>query len=102
MAYLLAMYKKPADAAAFDAYYTSTHIPIAKKVPGLRRYRVTTGAVMTPQGESSYHLVAFLEFDSADAIQSALASPEGQATAADLGKFAQAGVDLFICETREV
>jgi uncharacterized protein (TIGR02118 family) len=102
MAILVAMYKKPADVAAFDAYYTATHVPLAKKIPGLRRYRVTSGPVMTPQGESSYHLLAFLEFDSADAIQAGMGAPEGVAAAADLGKFAQAGVDLLIVDTRDV
>ena len=29
MARLLAMYKKPADAAAFDRYYFTTHVPQA-------------------------------------------------------------------------
>ncbi len=31
---VLAMYKRPADPAAFDRYYYSTHAPIAKKIPG--------------------------------------------------------------------
>ena len=100
MALLLALYKKPADPAAFDAYYTSTHVPIAKKVPGLRSYQVSTGKVMTAQGESPYHLVALLEFDSGDAIRAALGSPEGAATASDLGNFAQAGVDLMFFDTK--
>jgi uncharacterized protein (TIGR02118 family) len=101
MAMLLALYRKPADAAAFDAYYTATHVPIAKKVPGLRSYRISRGPVLTPQGESPYHLVAYLEFDSADAIRSGLASPEGAAAAGDLGNFAQAGVDLLIMDTQD-
>ena len=101
-AQLLAMYRKPADAAAFDRYYTGTHVPLAKKIPGLRRYQVSTGAVMTPQGESGYHLVALLEFDSSDAIASALASPDGAAAAGDLANFAQAGVDLLIIDTKDI
>ena len=32
----------------------------------------------------------------------ALRSPEGQATAADLGNFAQAGVDLLLFESKEI
>ena len=101
-AQLIAMYKKPADAVAFDRYYTTTHVPLAKKIPGLRRYEVSTGAVMTPQGESGYHLVALLHFDSADAIGGALGTPDGAAAAADLANFAQAGVDLFIVDTRDI
>ena len=102
MAKLIALYHKPADTAAFDAYYTSTHVPLAKKVPGLRGYRVSNGAVMTPQGPSPYHLVALLDFDSADAIASALGTPEGAATAADLANFAQAGVDLLIFDDKAI
>ena len=102
MAKLVAMYRKPADAAAFDAHYFSTHVPKAKKVPGLRRYEVSTGPVASPAGESAYHLIAMLEFDSLAAIQAGLGSPEGQATAADLANFAQAGVELLMFETKEV
>jgi uncharacterized protein (TIGR02118 family) len=96
MAKLLALYKKPIDAAAFDSYYFSTHVPIAKQISGLRRYEVSTGAVATPQGESPYHLAAILSFDSMAAIEKALNSPQGQAAAADLANFAQAGVELLV------
>ena len=102
MAKLVAMYKKPADAAAFDAHYFSTHVPTAKKVPGLRRYEVSTGPVAGPSGESAYHLIAILEFDSLAAIQAGLGSPEGQATAGDLANFAQAGVELLMFDSKEV
>ena len=102
MAQLVALYKKPANAAAFDAYYVSTHVPIAKKVPGLRSYEVSSGPVASAQGDSPYHLVALLEFDSLAAIQAGLASPEGQATGADLANFAQAGVVLLMFDTKQI
>lgn len=102
MAKLVALYKKPANVAAFDAHYFSTHVPLAKKVPGLRRYEVSTGAVNSAQGDSAYHLVAVLEFDSLAALQAGLGSPAGQATAGDLANFAQAGVELLMFDTKEV
>ena len=102
MAKLIAMYKKPADAQVFDAYYYGTHVPLAKTVPGLRSYEVSTGPVATPAGPSAYHLIATLGFDSMAAIQQALGSPEGIATALDLGNFAQAGVDLLIMDSQEI
>lgn len=102
MATLVALYRKPADAAAFDRYYYSTHVPLAKTVPGLRRYEVSNGPVTTPQGDSPFHLVATLKFDSMQAIAQALGSPEGQATAGDLANFGQAGVELLMFDTREV
>jgi uncharacterized protein (TIGR02118 family) len=102
MAKLIALYKKPRNAAEFDAYYYKTHAPLAKKIPGVKRYEVSTGAVATPQGESAYHLAAVLTFDSLAAIQKGLSSPAGQATAADLGNFAQAGVELLIFDSKEI
>nr|WP_315597693.1 EthD family reductase [uncultured Cupriavidus sp.] len=102
MAKLMALYKKPADSAAFDSHYFARHIPIAKKIPGLRSYEVSNGPVTTPAGESPFHLVALLGFDSLADIQKGLASPEGAAAAADLANFAQAGVDLLIFDTKEV
>ena len=62
MARLIAMYKTPADAKAFDDYYYSTHVPIAKKIPGLKSYEVSTGQVGTPAGPAPYHLIATLSF----------------------------------------
>jgi len=102
MAKLVVMYKTPADAAAFDAYYFGKHVPLAKTIPGLKAYEVNAGPVGTPQGPSGIHLVATLSFDSMAAIQQAFASTEGQATAADLANFAQAGVDMLMFDTRMV
>lgn len=102
MAKLVALYKMPADKAAFDSYYFSTHLPIAKKIPGLQAYEVNSSPVETPAGKSPFHLVALLTFDSLEALQQGLASPEGAAAAADLANFAQAGVDLLVFDTKAV
>ena len=100
MAKLVVLYKKAQNAAAFNSYYAATHAPLAKKIPGLRDFQVSTGPVTTPQGDSPYQLVAMLSFDSLDALQRGLSSPEGQAAAGDLGNFAQAGVELLMFETK--
>jgi uncharacterized protein (TIGR02118 family) len=102
MARLVVLYKTPQNAAAFDKYYFDTHVPLAKKLPGVRKYEVSKGAITTPAGPSSLHLVAILHFDDVASIQRALASAEGQAAAADLGNFATAGVDLIMLEARDV
>jgi uncharacterized protein (TIGR02118 family) len=102
MARLLVMYKTPSDGAAFDKHYFEKHVPIAKKIPGLRKYEVSRGAVGTPAGPSNYHLVAILHFDDVAAIQAAFASAEGQAAVADLQTFATGGADIFLFETRDV
>jgi len=102
MAQLVVMYRTPKDTAAFDRYYFATHVPIAKKIPGLRKYEVSEGPVATPAGASGFYLVATLRFDDMAAIQRAFASPEGQAAAADVQTFATGGVDMFMFDSREV
>jgi uncharacterized protein (TIGR02118 family) len=102
MATLVVLYKNPKDTAAFDKHYFEKHVALAKKIPGVRKYEVSKGPVMTPAGPSGIHLVATLQFDSLAAIQSAFATPEGQAAAGDLPNFATGGVDLLMFDNREV
>ena len=102
MAQVVVLYKTPKDTAAFDKYYADTHIPLAKKLPGLRKYQVSQGAVATPAGPSGLHLVAILTFDSMAAVGNAFGSAEGQATAADVPKFASGGADIMFFDTKDV
>ena len=102
MAHVVVMYKTPKDTAAFDRYYAETHIPIAKKLPGLRKYEVSRGPVATPAGPSAFHLIATLYFDSMAAVQAAFGSAEGKAAAADVQKFATGGADMILFDTKEV
>ena len=102
MARLVVMYKTPTDTAEFDRYYASTHVPLARKIPGLRKYEVSKGAVATPAGPSGIHLIATLHFDDVAAIGAAFVSPEGAAAAADVQKFATGGVEMYFFEESEV
>jgi uncharacterized protein (TIGR02118 family) len=38
MVRFLVLYDQPEDPEAFDRHYREVHIPLAKKLPGLRRY----------------------------------------------------------------
>ncbi|WP_404864376.1 EthD family reductase [Georhizobium sp. MAB10] len=102
MAKLIALYKKPADTEKFDAYYRDTHIPLAKTIPGLTNYEISTSSIATPEGQAPYYLIAMLSFESLSAINEGLQSPQGQATAADLANFADAGVDLIFFDDEKV
>jgi uncharacterized protein (TIGR02118 family) len=99
---LLVLYKTPTDPGAFDAYYTRTHAPLARAIPGVRRYEISRGAIATPAGASGLHLVATLHFDDVAAVTAGLASPQGQAAAGDLANFATGGVDLYVFESEEI
>jgi uncharacterized protein (TIGR02118 family) len=102
MAQLLVMYKTPRDAAAFDKHYIEKHVPLAKKLPGLKKYEISQGVVATPAGPSGYHLVAVLQFDDIGAIQRAFASAEGQAAVADVQTFATGGADIVMFDSHAV
>ena len=102
MARLVVLYKTPKNTDAFDKYYFATHVPLAKKIPGLKKYDVNKGAIASPAGASGIYLVAELYFDSVDAIKAAFGSPEGQAAAGDLANFADGGADLYFFDTKEV
>jgi uncharacterized protein (TIGR02118 family) len=102
MAQLVVMYKTPRDAAAFDKHYFEKHVPLAKKIPGVRKYEVSQGSVTSPAGPTGVHLIALLQFDDLAAIQKAFASAEGQAAVADVQTFATSGVDLYLFDSREI
>jgi uncharacterized protein (TIGR02118 family) len=101
MASLVVLYKTPKDPAAFDKYYSEKHIALAKKIPGLRRYELSRGPVGGPGGDTGVHLVATLVFDSLAAIQSGLASPEGQAAGGDVPNFATGGADMLMFDSKD-
>jgi uncharacterized protein (TIGR02118 family) len=44
MAKVVALYKNPKNAEAFDKHYSSVHIPLAKKIPGLKKSSVKNAA----------------------------------------------------------
>ncbi len=102
MARLVVMYKTPQDKAAFDKHNFEKHVPLAKTIPGLRKYEVSQGPILTPARPSNFHLIATLHFDDIAAIQRAFASAEGQAAAADVQGFATGGVDMLIFDNRDV
>ncbi len=102
MADVVVTYKTPKDPAAFDKYYAETHIPLAKKMPGLRKYQISRGPVASPAGASGIHLIATLTFDDMAAVQAAFGSAEGRAAAGDVANFATGGADIVFFDTREV
>jgi len=102
MARMVVTYNTPKDVAAFDKHYFEVHVPLAKKIPGLKKYEVSRGMVATPMGPSPYHLVAILHFDDMAAIKAAFASPEGQAAAADAASFSGDRVSMLLFDHAEV
>jgi uncharacterized protein (TIGR02118 family) len=97
MVKLVALFKKAAELEDFDNHFSAIHVPLLKKSPGLRRLEVTriTGA---PIGDTKFHVMAELYFDSREALDAALASQEGKAVARDILSFAAPLLTVFIGE----
>jgi uncharacterized protein (TIGR02118 family) len=100
MARLVVMYRTPRQVDAFDKHYFEKHVPMAKKIPGLRRFEVSQGPIETPAGRSGFHLIATLHFDNRQAVQRAFASAEGQAAEADVKTFATGGAEILLFDSR--
>jgi uncharacterized protein (TIGR02118 family) len=99
---LLVLYGHPKDPAAFDRYYREAHIPIAKRMKGLKKWSI--GKVQgTPDGQPSpYYYVADLFMESREEFERLLASPEGQAAVADVPKYATGGVTFLYTEVEQI
>ncbi|CDX15399.1 conserved hypothetical protein [Mesorhizobium sp. ORS 3324] len=104
MARMVVIYPTPKDVEAFDRHYFEIHVPLAKKLPGLRKYEVSDGPIATPIGASKIHRMGTLYFDDLAALEKAFASPEGRAAGADRRIFApdDSGVQMFLFDNKEV
>jgi uncharacterized protein (TIGR02118 family) len=104
MAKMVVIYRTPKDPEAFDRHYFDVHIPLAKRLPGLRKYEVGRRPILTPAGDPEPYLVGTLYFDDLAAIRRAFATPEGQACAADRRILAPEDddVQMYLFDSSEV
>ena len=99
---LTVLYHPPADPAAFDKYYDEVHAPLASKMPDLQSYTIVRPGPGPDGSAPQYHLIATLTWPSGEAMQAAMASPEGKAANEDLANFAQAGVTILVGGVEQV
>jgi len=99
---LLVLYGRPKDPVAFDEYYRATHIPIARRMKGLKKW--TIGKVEgAPDGKPPpFYYVADLYMESREDFEQLLASPEGQAAVADVPNYATGGATFLYTEVEDV
>ncbi|WP_248928899.1 EthD family reductase [Paenibacillus hamazuiensis] len=103
MVRFLVLYTEPNDIEAFENHYREVHIPLAKKLPGLRHYSLSHNTVPI-RGGDPYYLVAELDWDSMEEINNAFRSPEERATGEDAGNLERLspGVHCMIYELEEI
>lgn len=95
---LTVVYAEPEDADAFDKHYFEVHVPLVDSLPGLQRTEISKVSGGPMGSPSPYHLIAELYFADEDALNTALASPEGGATGKDFGAIAPKGSFMTVSE----
>ena len=101
MVRLTVLYGHPEDPAEFDRYYREIHVPLAKKMRGIKGWTIGKCEAAEPGQESPYYMIVGLHADSRAEMEAILDSPEGQATIADVPNFANGGA-TFMYDTEEV
>lgn len=101
MARMVVIYQQPKNPEEFNRHYFEVHVPLAMKIPGLKKYEVSKGPVLSTTGHSAY-LVAVISFESMEAMRAGFGSPEGKACAEDRKKLASNDeVQIFLFESQE-
>lgn len=104
MAQMITIYKTPRNPAAFDRHYLDVHVPLARRLPGLRKLETNRGPIISLYGASEAHLVATLHFDSLSDINAAFMSECGRACAADRQQLAPHAhdVQMYLFDTQSL
>jgi uncharacterized protein (TIGR02118 family) len=82
--------------AEFRRWLLEDHIGLGKKIPGLRAYKVNLP--LDESGNAPFDAVSELIFDSAEARDTAFATPEGKAAGADAAAHCSSRTPLVTAE----
>ena len=88
---LTVLYGHPEDPEAFDKYYEEVHLPLARKMKGLKGWTIGKCEPAVPGETAPYYMIVGLFTPTREDMEAILASPEGQAAVADVPKFATGG-----------
>tara|TARA_Y100000294_G_C8270168_1_gene222486 strand:- start:111 stop:422 length:312 start_codon:yes stop_codon:yes gene_type:complete len=94
---LIATYKIPEDAEAFNKHYEEVHTPLVKKVPGVKEIRMNR-VFAAPMGKPTLHLVAEVVFSDKETFNNAMKSPENMACGKDVMGFAGSLVSVHFAQ----
>jgi uncharacterized protein (TIGR02118 family) len=87
--FMVVIYKRPdLTPEDFRRYLQEIHGPLAKNLPGLRKYVQNFVCADPARNPPGWDAVVELYFDSRAAMEAAWASPQGAASDADLPAFA--------------
>ena len=87
--FMVVLYRRPdLTPTQFRHHLEITHAPLAKALPGLKKYRQNHAVPDTNRNHPGWDVIIELYFDNRDSMEAAWASPQGAASDADLPLFA--------------
>lgn len=95
------IYKTPKDKDFFEKHYFEVHVPLAKQLPGLIKYEINDGPIVSATGHTETYRIANLYFDSFEVMMNAFRSEAGQKCAADRKILADnEDVQIYLYDTK--
>ena len=95
---LTVVYDNPTDPAAFEEHYKTVHMPLASKIPNVKRVELAKVFPKEDGSPTPAHRTADLYFDSYEDACAAVATPEGQAALKDAMQIATGGVRFLLSD----
>jgi len=100
---MTAIYKIPKDLISFDKHYFDVHVPLAKQLPGLIKYEINDGQIVSTTGHNEVYRIANLYFKSMQEMMDAFQSEIGKQCAADRKILASdEEVQIYLYKTKEI
>jgi uncharacterized protein (TIGR02118 family) len=93
---VLVLYRRPNDPQRFDRLYFERHAPLARALPGLVSFEVSRGPVAA---DEEIHLVAQLRWETREAFDAAMQTPEAAASQESIDAFAAGSYSVLVFET---
>ena len=99
---VLALHNAPYEVSSYDDYYVNVHMPLVRRIPGVRNIRYGRVIRAADGGPAPYFLISDVYFDDEATLEVALESPEMAEAFADVPNFATGGATIMICEAEDV
>lgn len=92
---LTVLYGHPEVPQEFDRYYHEVHVPLARKMPGLKGWTIGKCESAIPGGPPPYYMIVGLYAETRADLEAMRASPEGKAAIDDVPRFATGGFSFM-------
>ena len=87
--FMVVLFRRPdLSADQFRRHLEDVHAPLAKDLPGLKKYRQNYAVASPDRRHPGWDAIVELYFDSREVMEAAWTSPQGTASDADLPLFA--------------